>query len=178
MIIADGLVIPDWLVYLAGWGTIMGAVYWFFHVLGEIASQPLRERVSRWIGGEDLSGISRSWPDTFVNLFDALFGNLLSFRGLIRSVLASGICIVLVAIFAFVLRPNEIALWLAATFELGGRWWIAVMALIMIPAIFNGLPDYLSLIETRWILGMLKRNQRLRNVLVLLVVDWVLTSAI
>ena len=67
------------------------------------------------------------------------------------------------------------AMWLAKTPD--PEFWAVFGTLILGPVIFNMVPDYLSLVESRWILAKM-RGRGVRATTTLLLLDAVLTALI
>jgi hypothetical protein len=157
----------SWLeYYLMAWGGTTAGL-WFLFVRAEKAlSEDAREKVAGWVAEADLGKGIRSIPHQFALLFDRVFGERhLSLRCFLRSTVASVVAVVIVATL---LRPPR--LWS----ESGDPLFVwAGMALLGL--MFNAIPDYLSLLETRWAVGWMRRSKRL---VAPLLVDLVVTVLI
>ena len=86
------------------------------------------------------------WPGTFVKVFDRVFGEKhLSWKCFWRSSLASLLSVVLVSIVLFFMQPGLFGMVWTNLRDHPEVWIICVM-------IGNIVPDYLSLLESRFIL--------------------------
>lgn len=169
--------LPFWLSYVIAWGGACGVVWTFFERLDRLASSELKALVTTWIRSDDLpqgSGTAipaNAWPNTFLRLFDQLFGELLSRSGATRSVVASTIFFVLSFCFVLLLVPSVRA-------DLSTASWSTLLAAIPVLITMNWLPDYLSLIESRFVLQKLQRSQSMLSVISILLLDLLLTTLV
>lgn len=155
------------LSFFVTWIAICAGLVWMFREGEKVMSGESRAAVSDWLLQEDFAARRSNWPETFIALFDALFTDEhLSWTCFVRSALTSVLVItVLFGTFTgFGILPVP------------PLDQLALLALIlMIPVSMNVVVDYLSLFETRWILGRMSANS---NPLVhagYLAVDLVLT---
>lgn len=122
---------------------------------------------------------SRRWAMTFLILFRKVFGRkALSWRFFGLSCSASSVGVVVMTIIWELLYPGTLGsiFEIAASIERRGELRILILW-AMLPVILNFLPDYISLIETRIILSLLK-NIRGWKVIVLIISDILLTLLI
>ena len=154
--------LPYWAFGLALAGSFYGGMIW----LGAHFRPEFRQSLTEWLQGHR----DRSWADSFLALFDTLFdARHASARRLWRSALAS----VLAVAVLYVLFAHVLGLWHTRTMgqlEL----WQALAALVMV----NIVADYLSLIETRWLLERFRTVRSVAGQAALLVADLVFTGAI
>ena len=105
-----------------------------------------KEDVALWLMGAQSE---EGWSKSFVTLFDSVFSeNHLSLKCLIRSVIASLIAVM--AIWLLMGNADLIGLRMQSNLSLG---WFLVTALVV-----NVIADYISLLETRWLLGRIPRS--------------------
>ncbi|MBM3603922.1 MAG: hypothetical protein FJX25_03995 [Alphaproteobacteria bacterium] len=119
-----------------------------------------------WLQGKR----EKNWTQLFCNLFDTLFGaHHISLKRFRRSAFAS----VLAVLILYVLLAHVLGVLGTRTF---GRLdlWQAVGTLVMV----NIVADYISLIETRWLLGRFQRVRSVAGQAVLLLADLIFTGAI
>lgn len=120
-----------------------------------------------------------NWSEAFTSLFDRVFGKRhLTLRCFFRSCIASAASLsILVWIWATV-RPAQVDAMLA--FHSSRHIPVAffVVFLVSLPVTFNFIPDYVSLLETRWILRVVPSTMRKRRIILLLVFDAVLSVLI
>jgi|GEM_PF-2558292 len=138
----------------------------------EKAQNDLNEKtlkaISAWIQNLDMPGDINNWPKTFVAWFDSVFG---TDKYSMKFFLKSGLTSLLASLFMFtlwlVLRPEESVL-LHFT-----KNHALIMALYFF--VFNLIPDYLSLIETRVILKFMAKTPSMLRHMFLLLVDFGIT---
>jgi len=142
--------------YMIAWAAASAAV-WFLFDKAEIAmSAQSRKRLAGWLQDNDMRAVVRSIPSQFVVLFDRVFGERhLSWRCFFRSVVASTVTVWVVSLLWAVRHPPPS---LFTGILLAGSFTLAA-------AIFNVIPDYLSLLETRWVLQKLGQSGNLVGLL-------------
>ncbi|MFG5384057.1 SEL1-like repeat protein [Yoonia sp. R2-816] len=114
--------------------------------LASLLNQDRRDDVALWLMG---AHSETRWSDSFIGLFDAVFGqNHFSVRCFLRSVAATLIAVVL--IWLLMGSANTIGLRMQSDTTLG--------SLLIIGMIVNIAADYVSLLETRWLLGRMPRR--------------------
>ena len=90
-----------------------------------------------------------NWPDTFAKFFDRVLGDKhISWKCFWRSAIASYGALLIVGIYV-----NRSYGWLSA-FALYNLWDMPYMGFIS-----NVLPDFVSLIETRYVLALMQRTR-------------------
>lgn len=143
--------LPPGLIYGASWVTITGGVWALFERAETVVAPAIKAEISMWL--RNLKGPSiRAWPHTFVQVFDRVFGSRhVSWRCFVRSALASFASIVVVVLVWGALRPSEFRAFVA---EEGAATGLIVV--LGSGALVNVFPDYLSLLETRFVIGRMK----------------------
>ena len=138
-------------------GAVLAGIVWkFFEKVEEKLNDNTKLEIALWLLSVKATGKLDPLPDTFAKVFDQVFGNKpLSWTCFWRSVAVSMVTSVLALML--VVRPTE---W-------GHGPTLRVLAFILFA---NILPDYVSLLETRAVLGALKRRGVLVSIL-LLVLD-------
>lgn len=157
--------------YVFAWATATGGL-WFMSEKAERAlSQDTRRRVVTWVKKADFHGTPESLPSQFVFLFDRVFSEKhWSLRCFLRSCLAS---VAALAVSYALLRPT-----FQRFTDLGEAGPATELAggIVFSAFLLNVIPDYLSLLETRWLLGVAHRRAwRFRRILTL---DVLITLAI
>jgi len=142
-----------------------------FKWLDESFNAEGRKRLSYWLkdipGDENLD----TWASVFPNLIDRIFGEkALSFKFFFRSCVASWIAVACTAITWFlvfsqkaVLGRDSLGYWLSWT----------VIAVLMV----NCVPDYLSLLISRFIVRRMATTRKPLFIVFLLLLDIILTGA-
>lgn len=163
------------LAFLALWVALARGVWWLFSQGDDAFTPDFKRRVGRWLARVDPQQITTSWPSTWARLFDAVFGQRhFSLRCLIRSCVASLAAVVLLSVILFGLIGTTDA------FALRGlvRSNLYVTTWMLVTVIFaNVLGDYVSLLETRTVIGWMERSSALR-ITGLLLLDVGATAAI
>lgn len=132
--------------FLGAWVTTIGGVWFLFEKADETLAPEVRERLSDWLMGVSAGDRIRRWPDQFIALFDRAFGaRHLSWLRLRRSALATFVLTWIVAGWWMTTHPPPSA-------SMAGR---ALLLVTGASVIFSIVADYLSLIETRWVLDRL-----------------------
>ena len=125
-----------------------------------------RKSVSRWMRGAQSE---ETWATNFTTLFDAIFSKRhMSLRCFMTSTLVS-----LVTVTALWLGLGTLDGLGSRLQGLGAFGQVLALGLAV-----NALADYLSLLETRWLLGWLARPRPVWLQALVLIVDLVITAAI
>ena len=137
-----------------------------------------RDHIAIWLLDMDLPE-KLNWPSTFVALFDRVFTEKhLSWRCFRRSSVASVAAVVVITLAVAAVDPSM----LDDLFKIAGDspWSmvVALLALVFMTLVFNLLPDYLSLYETRLVLGVMAKSGGWMRTLALLVFDLAATMLI
>ncbi len=142
----------------------------------EAISVQFKRDLGLWLDGLDPSTIGRTiqrWPAHFAEFFDRVFGKKhLSWRCFFRSSLASLLAFLLCTLIFIQAAPGDWKAFLEQ-FGIGAFTTLGITAMIA-----NLLPDYVSLLETRF---MIKRMQQSASVIGLLgwiLVDFLATTAV
>ncbi len=148
--------------YAFAWATTTGGLWFLFEKAEHALLESTRSKVVRWVETVDIKGSVGSIPSQFGLLFDRVFGDkhwtLSCFlRSCIASVSFVAVCFALLGPLGIGAEdgaePNS-AMQLAGSILFG-----ALM--------FNVIPDFFSLLETRWLLGRVQQRMRVRWILVL-----------
>ncbi|MEM1274751.1 MAG: tetratricopeptide repeat protein [Pseudomonadota bacterium] len=131
-----------------------------------VLNQDRKESIALWLMGAQSE---ETWAKSFTALFDAIFGkNHLSPKCFLRSALASLLAVVLIwALMGW-----------GGTYDArleGGEdlWRLLGLALII-----NIFADYVSLLETRWLLGWLSSRRPVVVQILALIADLLISAAI
>lgn len=115
-----------------------------------------------------------SWPQIFASMFDRIFGaRHFSIRCILATAVASVFWVLVLTVVWALLRPGEFERWSHYGWltALGLGIWIQGMGA-------NVLPDYLSLLETRWIIERMKRAATPQSIMLWLIVDLLASGTI
>jgi hypothetical protein len=139
-----------WDFVAANWDTAAGlAVSMFALTLaaGALVRPQHKDSIALWLMGAETDS---NWVRGFVSLFDALFGEKhFTLHCMLRSALASLLAVAL--IWVLMGELGTFGTRFDTNLSLGG-FLIAVLAV-------NLVADYLSLLETRWLLGWLEKGR-------------------
>jgi len=159
----------SFLDYASGWATIIGIVLGFFVLLEEVVQPEVKVEISKWLHNLQIEGLLSNWPAQFAALFDSIFGKRhLSWRCFVRSCIASLVSVVL-AVFLFVLFLR-----IKIDKELLGL----TPFVLFLAVIFNFIPDYLSLLESRYVIQWMSKHNSTIRILILIVFDLIATAII
>ena len=132
-----------------------------------LLNEDRKQAIASWLMGA--KGSEESWSRSFVAIFDALFGRRhLSLRCIATSVAASLLAVV--ALWLLLGLGQSTQERLAEVPELGQVLLIGLMV--------NVVADYISLLETRWLLGHMDRFQKWWQQVLVLLADLLITGAI
>ena len=149
-------------------------VVWFLFSKAEtVVTSQTRYQVSRWLWRLDPVSTMERWPKTFAALFDSVFGERhLSWRCIWRSCVASLTGVVILTLVWASIYPDG-ARNFFITFQGFGLLFLGLGL-----ALFNLVPDYLSLLETRYVLRWMGTKPSTRRICALLAFDIVVTGVI
>jgi hypothetical protein len=161
--------LPFFLVNVVGWLGFVGAIWALFKMADEALSSEAKNRFAKWLLRVD-SKAALGWPEFFADLFDSVFGTRhWSLRCFLRSSIASVVFVMLLFTIRSGLYPDAPFSILAHS---TAHRSIRLIYLSVIGAIlFNLIPDYLSLLETRFMVRLMKKVKRPIILCTLLLVD-------
>lgn len=139
--------------FLGSWLILLTGVWFLFERAEETASAEGRRRVAQWLRTGRRAGIvDADWAQGFVEAFDRVFGpRHLSLHCFLRSMAVSVLTVTVLLLLWTALREEQFARFAAE------RGMAGLGELVLITFLVNVVADYLSLLETRWALGILSR---------------------
>ncbi len=158
---------------LAGsWFLVTGLIWKLFERVEKAATDEAKKVATSWILSFDPANNLSRLSEIFGNSFDSVFGTKhLSWKCFKRSSIASCLAaLIFLSIWCFI-RPSE-----AIQVVFGGELVIAIAGFFSWILLFNLVPDYISLLQTRLIVQKLKGG--FSSKLLWLIVDLVLTLSI
>ena len=161
--------------YVLAWAATTGGVWFMFDKAEAAMSARSRKQVVGWLRETELRTGIESIPAQFAVLFDRLFGaKHLSWQCFVRSSFASIAAAILVFALLASVNPNVLA---SLATSNPGAWNViqAVVVVWVLSTAANWVPDYLSLFETRILLGYMRGS--VWRISGLLVVDAGVTAA-
>ena len=160
------------------WLACLGAVWALFSRVEDTTAPEAKKATSRWLMNLRVEGLFSTWPSRFAALFDHVFGERhLSWKCFRRSCLASVAAVGVVALAATTwggLGGAMTSLWSLPPGPAVVNW----AGRLLFVAGFNLLADYVSLLETRWIIRVMSRARPATHVGALLLADFVLTVGV
>jgi hypothetical protein len=137
------------------WFAAVAGTWNLFEKTGKAASEEAKRRVQALLTQQ----VSTVWlsrlSQSFAGAFDAIFGpKLLSFRALWRSCIASACWVAIVISLWIAIRP-EGALGVWQSRSIGAL----IFDFVVFVATLNFIPDYLSLIKTRYLIALLWKSK-------------------
>lgn len=158
------------------WAASTTAIIGIFRIMEDTATPDAKRKVADWIKSIATKSISQTVvesPRWFIEAFDRIFGDRhLTRRCFLRSCVASILTVFVMTVVWAVLDPTSWLEYLLAEGKSDAIFFILFAALIL-----NLVPDYLSLLETRWILRIVA-HAGVKKLIVLLVLDVIITGAI
>jgi hypothetical protein len=145
-------------------------VHFVFATADRALSAEAKLSIARWLQGLDPVGRIRNWPTSFAAFFDSVFGSKhLSIQCLLRSTAASFVATAVLLLLWTALRPGESSeFWTQRGLE-------GLSVFITITILLNLAADYVSLLETRFILGRMASMDSANGYSMHLSVDAILT---
>ena len=149
--------------YFLAWGSMTGGLWFLFDIAEKTSPDQLKEKVAAKVLNNDLQSEINALPDIFAAFFDKVFGErhftfLCIRRSIMASIISSWIIASLLYSMDFLVVPEE------------GIFLFGAYALVV-----NLIPDYLSLLQTRLMIGWVKKHGYL---LLVLVIDVLATAFI
>jgi hypothetical protein len=157
-------------------GLFLGGTIWvFFSFADSILTEMAKFEIAVWLVGLNSAQYFHSWPDTFAKVFDRVFGKKhLSWGCFGRSCLATlTACIICSVGLSAYIHP----VYVPFPGEPSRNPSVLEAPLLgVIAAVFLCVFDYVSLLETRFALGLLRRWSSWYIVLIVLVADVFVTG--
>jgi hypothetical protein len=149
---------------------LAGIVWKFFERVEAVLTDQTKFEIAVWLVGVNVGKTVEPWPDTFAKMFDRVFGTKhLSWRCFMRSCLTSYACFLLALIIMTAIRQESFAFqFLQIQFSR--------FLLFLAPLFVTVFPDYLSLLETRFLLRVMQRYRYFSLWTFILVLDIFLTG--
>ncbi|MFC1791310.1 adenylate/guanylate cyclase domain-containing protein, partial [Gemmatimonadota bacterium] len=156
--------------YAIAWASITAAIWFLFDKTEAAVSEETRHKLATWMKSQDLGQSLAAIPSSFIVIFDRIFGERhLTWKCFYRSCFASLVTVLIAFAIWFALKPQATNLLLHRDSLINFAW------LVLLSGLFNFIPDYLSLLETRYVLKWMDRSGRVGSYIIL---DAVFTSAI
>ena len=165
--------LPTIVPYVLAWFGVLAGIWALFDRAETVLRKDVRTNLSQWLQSNHSD--TQSWPETFANIFDHVFGEKhLSFKCFFRSCLAS---IFSVAIFTLILTTTQPGVLEVFKDEASSNILDFLFMFLFVTFALNLIPDYLSLLETRLVLKYM-RGMKVFGRFIALLTDLVITALI
>jgi len=158
---------PIWLSFFLTWSTLTWGIYRLFNAAGDTVEDKSKLIVSKWLlnlPNENNQIKDDNWISVFIKLFDSIFGQKhFSWRCFVVSSIASSISYGLILLLFYPLYK-----------EFG----IHVLPYFILPVTINIIIDYISLLETRYLLNRFKKTYSIFVLISYIALDIILTMVI
>ena len=167
--------IPSAIVFIASWlGMMVGFLKLFGMVENTIRAE-VKTKISNWLKSIETNHNIIEWPNHFIDLFDEFFGEKhLSGLCFKRSSIVSFISVGLIFLLWAAIKPNEYYTYLKSC----PNFYIALSGPFSLAVLYNLIPDYISLIETRYLLNYLQNTNSILKICCVLIIDLLVTGLI
>lgn len=189
----------SFLAYAVAWATVTTGAWYLFERAEKTASNEGKAIASRWLKNLAPESAVQSWPATFASTFDRIFGDRhVSWKCFRRSCMASTVAAFIMALVINAVNRNFVkdivkdildemsksllravpGVEASISWNLGFVGLFVIIAFLLLSVILNWLPDYLSLLESRYVITWMSNADSFVKLAVLLLVDLVATAVI
>jgi len=153
---------------LAAGGVLAGLVWKFFERVEAVLTDQTKLEIAVWLLGVKVGQKVEPWPDTFSGLLNRVFGSKhFTLRCFLRSSVLSMAVSLLVSGIVYGFTPDS---------DLPmSSFWYGSLLWIVLSLFANVIPNYLALLETRYVLRWLTHWRSNTGTIALLVLDCYLT---
>lgn len=169
--------IHPFIAWVIAWGATIGAVWFLFEKAEDTVTTKTRRAISHWLRNLEPAEALSNWPSMFATVFDRVFGERhLSCQCFWRSCVASLLAVALVSLVWGTLEFTQLTklYYLSSSFYEG--YFLLIFSLSIV--VWNLIPDYLSLLESRYIIRWMSGGYSMVRVFAFLVFDFVATGII
>lgn len=175
--------IPKFVAYIAAWFGIMGGIWALFDRAEIVLHVDIRKRISNWLDRDTINWKTPEWPSIFISIFDRIFGEKhISWKCFFRSCIASVSVVLIMTLITYSVTGyivDEVYFHSSVHGEYYLDWnWVDAILFLFVTLILNVIPDYFSLLETRWMLNWMLRRQKIIMRSLVIIIDLLLTAAI
>lgn len=157
------------------WGTLILVIKGIFELMENTANPDAKRSATdriKSIAAKSISQTIVESPQWFIETFDGVFGDRhLTWRCFQRSCVASMVAVFVMTVVWVVLNPSSCQQFLLY------KGTDAFRMIFILALVFNLVPDYISLLETRWILRKVAQAS-MKELIILIVLDAILTGVI
>ncbi len=172
------LTIPPFLLYIASWLGVTGGIWALFERAEAALSTEAKASISRWLQNLEPGTALAHWPIGFAAAFDSVFGTRhFTRRCFARSCVASVASVFIVSLVYIARKQGEfVIVEQQATMRVHPVEFF--LYAVVGASILNFLPDYLSLLETRYVIHLMSRARSTSRLVTLLMIDLAATATI
>lgn len=161
------------IAYIVSWLTVITGVFTLFEKASDSLKEESKIAISQWLMNVGMEGGQPNWPTMFVATFDSVFTKRhLSWTCFWRSSLASFFAVILISLLVNALGISTVFQ------EIISETWLGFFFILLVGAILNLIPDYVSLLETRVVIKLMSKKATFFRILMLLLLDLVATNVI
>lgn len=158
---------PVWLMFVLSWLGLTWSIYRLFNLTEDVVNDEVKESLSKWLMNLKVHD-NYNWATIFISVFDNVFtDNHFSRKCFIRSCFASLLAYILIGIILGITDINVL--------EPGID---EVIGFISIATIINLIPDYISLLQTRYFLNFVSTVSNPLVILMFIFLDVIVTAII
>jgi hypothetical protein len=158
---------------LKGSAGLVASISAFFWGTEKFLSQDAKDALAKWLLRVDVKGGLSRWPFYFIMIFDRVFGkDHFTWRCFYRSSIASLIAIIFFLLFWAMKRPNQFDSFVSEI------WHPDFYMFLILCVVMNVIPDYLSLVETRYIIKKIDVANRWYHTITFLLLDIFISMSI
>ncbi len=166
------------IVSLGTFLAICGFIYKLFEKGDVLINDDAKLQIAVWLLNLKAPERMQNWPTMFAHWFDRVFGEKhLSWKCFFRSCIASLAAVLLVTLVWAALRPDELRLILRGFWRAPSEIGLIQNILLYFLAL-NLLPDYVSLLETRYVIKLMGKSDSFLWHITLLILDAIVTLII
>lgn len=152
---------------------IFGGIWHAFARIDPLISPTAKRKLSDWLLHVDVQAGLDRWPGVFLTIFDRIFGSRhFTWKCFRRSTYFSIAGVLILTVVWASIRPDEFHTFLHGDLAFD-RFLFPILILLL-----NIIPDYVSLLQTRTLLGFLKPAHGWVTTIGVLVLDWIASTAI
>jgi len=156
------------LTYLLAWVGLVSGLMALFSFAEEVTKSEVKFAVTKWLLNINVEGSFSNWPEQFTGMFDGVFGERhISFRCFWRSCIASIFSVVIILLVVNGVRSDS-----------ADREFYPSALLLINIIILNFIPDYISLLETRYVIRWLSKKYSTFRIFISLLFDFLITAII
>jgi hypothetical protein len=171
-------------LYVFAWATCTGGLWFLFEKAEQAISDDTRARIAAMLNAPTDSARIRAIPHHFAILFDKIFGlrhwsRRCFYRSCAASIVSSGLVLCLfialgIGGWSVSTRDDTVGPWIEWR-SAESSFGMVFPLFFILALVLNAIPDYLSLLETRW---MVRQMEKGRSIVLLLVLDVIATAII